>query len=238
MADSVPSSLILHPPAPHNLYMATATSLSVAASSSDRHWFIVGRWQEYEGESRANLLRIVAIGTFYVVQLVHFYYFSAQGDVDKLFHQRATGVAVAWTMVALAVMLCLRRQIFPAALKYCSSACDLLLLTALASLAAGPHSPLVLAYFLIVVMAALRFSLGLVWFTTLGAMLGYWLLVGLEDSKTSHWFDNNHAVPPVEQLVTLLSLGLTGIVVGQVVRRVKAMAAEFAERMEAARGNA
>jgi hypothetical protein len=32
------------------------------------------------------------------------------------FHQKATGIAVAWTMVALAVMLCLRRRIFPAAL--------------------------------------------------------------------------------------------------------------------------
>jgi len=26
----------------------------------DRQWFIVGRWQEYEGEGRANLLRIAA----------------------------------------------------------------------------------------------------------------------------------------------------------------------------------
>jgi hypothetical protein len=106
-----------------------------------------------------------------------------------------------------------------------------LLLTALAALGAGPSSPLILAYFLIIALAAMRFSLGLVWFTTLGAMAAYWLLVGLEDAKTSRWFDAQHAVPPVTQLITLLSLGLTGIVIGQVVRRVKSMATEYAVRV-------
>jgi hypothetical protein len=204
--------------------MATATQPAL----NDRHWFIVGRWQAYDGESRTNLLRIVAVGAFYVVQLVHFYVFSKADPALLPFHQRATAIAVAWTMVALAVMLCLRLRIFPAALKYASTACDLLLLTALASLAAGPFSPLVTAYFVIVAMSTLRLSLGLVWFSTIGAMLGYWLLVGLAD-KT--WFDPDHVVPPVTQLVTLLSLAMTGIVLGQLVRQIKATAAEYAARV-------
>lgn len=212
-----------------------STTLSPATSAAPRHtdrqWYIVGRWQEYEGESRANLLRIVAIGAFYLVQLVHYYGFSPRGEAETLFHQRATALAVAWTLVALAVLLCLRQRIFPAALKYCSTACDLALLTALASLAAGPHSPLVLAYFLVIVLAALRFSVGLVWFAALGSMAGYWLLVGIEDAKSSRWFDAQHAVPPIEQLLTLVSLGLAGIVCGQVVRRVRGMAREYAERV-------
>jgi hypothetical protein len=218
--------------------MSTTASSATAADSSpaeaaraDRQWYIVGRWQEYEGESRANLLRIVAIGAFYLVQLVHYYGFSARTEAETLFHERATALAVAWTLVALAVLLCLRQRVFPAALKYCSTACDLALLTALSSLAAGPHSPLVLAYFLIIVLAALRFSVGLVWFATLGAMGGYWLLVGVEDAKTSRWFDGQHAVAPVEQLVTLVSLGLTGIVCGQVVRRVQGIAKQYADRL-------
>jgi hypothetical protein len=213
--------------------MATAVSTG-AAQSADRQWFIVGRWQEYEGEARANLLRIAAIGAFYVVQLVHYHFFAEPGEAVRTFHMRATAIAVAWCMIALGVSLCLRRQVFPAALKYCTTACDLVLLTGLVSLAAGPHSPLVLAYFLIIAMAALRFSLGLVWLTTLGAMAGYWLLVGIEDLKTSRWFDATHAVAPVEQLITLVSLGLAGIVIGQVVRRVKSLAAEYAARLEAA----
>jgi len=214
--------------------MATATTTAPA----ERQWYIVGRWQEYEGESRANLLRIAAIGVFYGVQLVHYYVFSARTAAETQFHQQATAIAVAWTMAALGIMLSLRRQIFPAALKYCTSACDLVLLTSLAALAAGPHSPLVLAYFVIVALAGLRFSLGLVWFTTLGAMLSYWLLVGIADWRTSRWFDSRHAVAPVEQLLTLASLGITGIVIGQVVRRVKALAGEYAQRLAAATGKA
>jgi len=204
--------------------------MATAAASSDRQWYIVGRWEEFGGEARANLLRIIAVGAFYGVQLVQRFWLAQPTAESTAFHQRATAVAVAWTLVALAVLLALRLRIFPAALKYVSTACDLLLLTALASLAAGPGSPLVLAYFLIIALAALRFNLGLVWFTTLGAMAGYWLLVGLEDAKTSRWFDAQHAVPPVTQLITLLSLGLTGIVIGQVVRRVKTMAEEYADR--------
>ena len=205
--------------------MATAATLPAAA---DRQWYIAQRWQEYEGEARANLLRIVAIGSFYVVQLVNYHLVYAADPQQLPFHQQATGVAVAWTMAALAVMLCLRRRIFPAALKYCSTACDLLLLTSLAALAKGALSPLVLAYFVIIAMSALRFSVGLVWFSTLGAMVGYYALVGRTDPT---WFDADHVVEVSTQLITLLSLGLTGIIIGQVVRRVKAMAAEYAERL-------
>ena len=205
----------------------TAATMTATA---DRQWYIVGRWHEYEGESRANLVRIVAIGAFYIVQLVNYHILYA-GDPQQLpFHQKATGIAVAWTMVALAVLLCLRRRMFPAALKYCSTACDLLLLTSLAASANRALSPLVLAYFVIIAMSALRFSLSLVWFSTLGAMLSYYALVGLTDPT---WFDQEHVVPVHQQLVTLLSLGLTGVVIGQVVRRVKAMAAEYAERLAA-----
>jgi hypothetical protein len=206
--------------------MATA-----AMASGERQWFIVGRWQEYEGESRANLLRIVAVGAFYLVELLRFYVFEKADPQQLPFHQQATVIAVAWTMVGLAILLCLRLRIFPAALKYASSSGDILLLTVLAALAGGPFSALVLGYFLIIAMAALRFSLGLVWFATIASMLGYWSLVGFKDPK---WFDADHAVPPATQLISLLSLALTGVVIGQVVRRVKGIAREYAQRVAAA----
>ncbi len=37
---------------------------------ASRHWHIVSRWHEYEGEARANLLRIAGIGVFYLVEFV------------------------------------------------------------------------------------------------------------------------------------------------------------------------
>ena len=73
-------------------------------------------------------------------------------------------------------------------------------------------------------------SLGLIWFATIASMLGYESLVGAVDKK---WFDADHAVPVTTQLLTQLSLLLTGVVIGQVVRRVKGMAVEYAQRMAA-----
>lgn len=215
-----------------------ATAVQGVKPAAERQWYIVERWQEYEGEGRANLLRILAIGVFYFVELVN-YHWLAPGAADPDFtsyHQKVTALAVAATMVSLAVLLCLRLQVFPAFLKYVSTGCDLLLLTALASVdhgkgslaPDGPESPLVLVFFLVLVLASLRFSLGLIWFATLGSMAGYMALVGLADKK---WFDVDHVVPPVTQLITVLSLALTGIVLGQVVRRAKSLAEEYEVRM-------
>jgi hypothetical protein len=201
-----------------------------SASSNDRQWFIVGRWQEYEGEGRANLLRIVAIGAFYIVQLVHYYGISEHTPEVDAFHQAATALAAAWTLIAVAILLCLRQRIFPAVLKFVSTGCDVVLLTALASLGGKANSPLVFVYFVIIALAAMRFSLRLIWCATLGGMLGYLALVGLTDTK---WFDSEHAVPVVTQLVVLLSLALTGIMLGQVIRRVRALADEYAQRLTA-----
>jgi hypothetical protein len=203
---------------------------SANVDARDRQWFIVGRWQQYEGESRANLLRIVAVGAFYAIQLIQYHFLEAPSAAADKFHSAATLLSVAWILLSVAVMLCLRRRIFPAALKYASTLCDLVLLTALVATftEAKANSPLVLAYFLIIALAGLRFSLPLVWTATLGAMLGYLYLVGQTDDA---WFDSNHAVPVVQQLVTLLSLGLTGILLGQILRRVRSLAEDYAERI-------
>ena len=43
---------------------------------------------------------------------------------DRPFHLAVTALAVAWTMVGLAVHSCLRLRFFPAALKFASTGCD------------------------------------------------------------------------------------------------------------------
>ncbi len=211
-------------------------------TSPNWQWFVVGRWQEFAGEARANLIRIVAVGAFYIVELINFYLVGAKGEAEIAFHRSATAVAVAWTLLALGVLLCQRARIFPPALKYISTALDISLLTCLAMSVpggeGGPRSPLVLVLFLIIALAGLRFSLRLVWFATLGSMLAYLSLVAVIDLHShGQWFDSDHAVPIVEQLMTLLALGLVGVIVGQIVRRVRAMAEEFRERMSEAEGD-
>lgn len=199
--------------------------MASAAASSDRAWFIVGRWQEYQGEARANLLRVVALVVFYGVQLLQYLQLAEPDAANAAFQKHATMVVGAWSLLAVAVLLLLQRKVFPAAIKYLSTGGDITLLTLLAAQGGGASGPLIHVYFLIIALAALRFSVGLIWVATIGSMLGYLALVGLGDPK---WFDAEHITPVVDQLVTLTSLGACGVILGQVVRHVRSMAASFA----------
>ncbi len=202
-----------------------------AAAGNDRAWYITSRWQEWDGEAKANVLRVLAVGVFYVVQWIHYLGLAEPDAIERQFHVRSTLLAGAWLMLALAILICLQRRVFPAALKFVSTAGDLALLTTLAALGNGPDSPLVVAYFLIIAAAALRFSVLLLWFASGGAMLGYLLLVARIDDS---WFDSEHAVPIVRQLVMHVSLAFTGIILGQVVRRVRLLAEDYSRRIGAA----
>lgn len=198
-----------------------------------RQWFIVNRWQEYDGEWRANLLRVLAVGAFYGIQLAHFHWWAVDPQAEQPFHRAATALAVAWMALALAVLVALRRGFLPLPLKYITTAVDIVLLTALACLGSGPNSPLVLGYFLIIALAALRFSLPLVRCATIGVMVAYLVTVGWQDDV---WFDGQHVVAPVAQIVMLVSLGLVGIISGQMVRRAADLAAEYLRRVRAVEG--
>lgn len=206
---------------------------------ADRKWYIVERWQEYWAERRANLLRIVGIGLFYLIHLLHHYQlrlgFLELGNGEKAspqFHIAVTLLAVAWAMVALGVSLCLRQRVFPAALKYITTACDLLLLTAIIYLGNGPGSPLVVGYFLVLKLAALRLSLPLVRMATVGSVAGYLFLLGV--ARWPEVFGRGAIdlrVPRYEQLIVLLALVLSGIVLGQIVRRVRQLAEAYSAQL-------
>jgi hypothetical protein len=216
-----------------------ATTTEAQRDVDDRSWRIVGRWREYEGEGRANLLRIVGIAAFYSVELANYRGFRLGAfelpridAVDRSFHLAVTAVAVAWTMTALAVQICLRRPLFPDTLKYLSTGADIALMTCVLCVSNGPRSPLVVGYFLILALAALRMSLPLARFATAGSMLGYATVLGY-----AKWFATRDLrVPRYHEVMFLLALGLTGITIGQVLRAVRSMAIEYAERRAAEAG--
>ena len=212
--------------------------------SHDRQWYIAERWQQYEAEGRANLLRIVGVGAFYTVHLLHYYaslgklpqlgflQLGGAESVDRQFHVAVTLLAVAWTMLALGLLLCLQRQIFPAWLKYFSTGCDVVLLTSILTLADGPRSALVVGYFVILALATLRISLPLVRFATIGCLVGYLCLLGCAKWPASFGKGAiDISVPRYQQLIVLIAIALTGIILGQVVRRVRHMADDFAQRV-------
>jgi hypothetical protein len=92
----------------------------------------------------------------------------------------------------------------------------------------------VFAYFLIVAGSAIRFDLVLVRSVTVASMISYLVVLAARDPD---WFGNPQRpieVPRIEQLLFLLSLGITGVIIGQVVRRAKALAWEYARRIGSA----
>ena len=120
----------------------------------------MGRWQEYEGEARANLLRLAAVAAFYAIELINYYgvdlgFIQLPKVSDPAFHQTVTAIAAAWVLLGVGVHLWLRLHLMPAALKYVSTGLDVVLLTLLLMVADGPRSPLVVGYFLIPALATL-----------------------------------------------------------------------------------
>ena len=219
-----------------------ATNAVDQESRADRDWFIVGRREEFEGEGRANLLRLIGVAAFYAVELVNYYglnlgFLEMPRVVERPFHLAITFLTLAWAMLCLCILLCRRERIFPSWLKYLSTGGDLVLLTSTLALADGPKSPLVIAYFLVIVLASLRFNLRLIWFASAGAVGGYLFLLGFARwGSLPGWDNSDMTVPRYYQIIFVLGLALTGVVLGQVIRRVRGLAEHYARRLEETRG--
>lgn len=205
----------------------------VIAGCADRSWYIVSRWQEYEAEARANLLRIASIGAFYLVHLVD-YYGLRVGPIDlqpraltPLFHEQVTVLALLWAVLSLGVLLTLRQPWFPGWLKYATTCCDVLLLTLVLVVADGPESPLVVGYFLILLLAALRFNLRLVQCAVAACVAGYVFLLGYARFGTTR----DLRVDRHEQAIVLVALLISGLILGQMARYVRRMTEDYVRRV-------
>jgi hypothetical protein len=225
-----------------------AGNVTVGQSASEQSWFIAQRWQAYEAEGRANLLRIAAIGAFYLVHL--WSYFSSQGtlpwlgvlqladagEIGKQFHLLVTLLATAWAMLALGILLALQQRIFPRWLPYFSTGCDAVMLTSVLCISSGARSPLVAGYFLILILAALRLSLPLVRYATGMCALGYLTVLGCAKWPASFGLDKINTiagefhVPRYHQVIMLLAIGTAGLMLGQIIRRVPRGAEQFASQ--------
>jgi nitrate reductase gamma subunit len=196
----------------------------MTSENADRQWFIAGRWQEFEGESRANLLRVAGIALFYLIELLN------RTNVAPAFHEAMTALAAAWVLTSWAVFICLKRRVFPDAMKFLSTGVDLLLLTCLLLLADGPRSPLLVGYFFILCLAALRFSVNLVRFATAGAIVSYIVVF-----RQALWMRPDVAISRNHEFIVLLALLLCGTALGQILRRVRAFAEDYARRLAESR---
>ncbi|MBX3434268.1 MAG: hypothetical protein KF847_13175 [Pirellulales bacterium] len=217
---------------------------------TDRLWFIAQRRLQFEGEARANVLRLVAIGVFYLIHLGSYLasegklprwdllQLAESGEIDRRFHLLVTLLAGSWAAAAAAVHLLLTQRVFPRWISQATTIVDLLMLTSLLAISRGPQSPLVVGYFLVIALAALRFSLPLVWTAAGGAIAGYVCLLGVAKWPLAFGrpADLDMNVPRYEQLIMLAALAVAGAVTGQVVRRVRSLVRRVDVRLGNAEG--
>lgn len=190
-------------------------------------WTAAGRAEEWAGELRVNLIRMVAIAAFYGQHLIN-YYVRKMADLTPEYHLVVTGIALSWTAAALALHVALagRRQL--PYLKYAAVAWDCFMATSLLIVSDGPRSPLLVLLFLIVATASLRVHLRLVWVASVLVLLSYGAVCA-----HSRWVRPESRVPVHHHVIFALALGSAGLLAGQAVRQTRRFARDYADRVEA-----
>jgi hypothetical protein len=190
-------------------------------------WELSRRIEAWAGEMRVNVIRIVAIAIFYSRHLIEMFLSPKDAPVRGLYHLRVTAVIVAWAGAAAMVHILLSRRHYPPMMKFATALLDVLMITLLCAITGDAQTPLLLLYFAAIATAPLRLSLPLVYVTTFGSMLGYlcvlayyaWYLVGFE----MYYATPTLQIPRSHEIIVLLTMGVTGLLAGQVVRQARRM---------------
>ena len=200
-------------------------------------WEDVRRLEAWAGEVRVNLIRTAALVVFFAYHLIHVHFLDTALRGSR-FDAVVTVVVLAWALAVALLHTLLSRRLVPPSLKYLATAWDLTMITVLllADPRGGPHSPLVVLYFLVIAAAPLRLSLPLVYAATLGAMLAATVMMGgyvFGVVGTTDYYDpsKGYQVPRTSEVIFLLALGAAGLLAGQVVRQARRVAEGYPVRV-------
>ncbi len=194
----------------------------------DAPWKAAQRAEEWAGELRVNLIRLVAIAAFYGHHLFN-YYVRGLPDLTSQYHLTVTGIAAAWTAAALALHTGLVRRLNPPYVKYAAVAWDAFMTTSLLIFSDGPKSSLLVLLLLIIATAPLRIHLRLIWVASLLTVLSYGVVCG-----HSKWVRPEWQVPVQHHVIFLLALGTAGLLAGQSVRHTRRFALYYTDRLKSA----
>jgi len=205
-------------------------------------WDLSRRIEAWAGEMRVNVIRILAIAIFYSRHLIEMFLSPRDAPIRGMYHLRVTAVIIAWAGVAATVHILLSRRIYPPMMKFATALLDVLMITLLCTIAGGPQTPLVLLYFLAIGTAPLRLSLPLVYVTTLASIVGYlsvlawyaWHVVGFH----TYYATPSLRIPRSQEIITVLSLGVAGLLAGQMVRQARRMVERCPSILSAQEGRA
>lgn len=176
------------------------------------------RWLRREP---ALVLRLVALGTSAVIAQIRFLLTPA---ASLSLHHEVLGVLALWAIVSALLQRWLRLERAPIVTRFIWAGADVLLLTLLLQIMEALDSPLMIGYPLLVAASGLWFRVALVWFTTIGCLLGYGWLVAL-----AAWQGPPPAMPHYH-LIFALALILEGTMVAYQVQRVRALSRYYEHR--------
>jgi len=181
------------------------------------------RVEAWAGEVRVNLVRTIALVTFYGYHLIDVYLSRDDPTYTPAYRTSVTAVVVGWAGVILIAYAILRPGRLPPALPYFTVAADAVLTASLVTVSGGPRSPLVLLFLLLVGAAPLRLSRPVVYVSTAAAVLGYLATLGhyifVRTGATAYYADRAARISRPQEVVTVLALLTAGLLAGQIVRQ-------------------
>ncbi len=194
-------------------------------------WRDTQRLESWAGETRLNLIRLVAIAVFYGRHLIEAMASPAGSPVRGAYHAQVTCLCLLWASGAVVMHMRLARRRMDIWLKYAATGYDAVMITGLCALAGGPKTPLVLLYFPLIAAAPLRLSLRLVYVATGCAIAGYlillghyaWYVVGFR----KYYSTPELRIPRSQEAIWLLAMLVCGVLAGQVVRQMHRMTARY-----------
>ncbi len=198
-------------------------------------WEAARRIESFAGEVRVNRLRLAAIIIFYARHLIDIYLNPLNRQISGRYHLWVTIIVLAWTAEVITLHWALSRRRVGEKLKFISVIWDLVMVTLLGIAAGGPRTPLMLLYFIVIGSAPLRMSLGVVWVATLGAMAGdaivvmyyAWYVIGFH----KYYATAELRLSRSAEFIWFLSLGVAGLLAGQVVRQMRRLTGGYAVAM-------
>ena len=170
------------------------------------------RRETWEGDVKANRIRLGALAFFAVNECLNYYGFHI---VDKRFHLGSLLIIGLWSLCAAIFGWMLRHHHMPRHSPFVMVSVDLLWLSWLLCLADGPKSPLVVIYFLIIALSGTRLNPRLCLFTAGVSILGYLSVLQFVKTQAPQLM-----VARSHETIIVMSLVLMGTVMAHLGSRV------------------
>ncbi len=191
---------------------------------SARQLSLIQRVRRWAKREPALVARLVTLGLCGISTQINQFALQGVQGLEPTLNRRLMLVISLGLVASLLFQGLLKRERWTTIARYSWSTADLILLTSVLLFADALQTPLVAGYLLLIAASGLWFREKTVWWTTFLTVVSYSVLYSLDVGGTQN------RPRPIEGLLFLISLVLTGVVVSYQVRRVRALSAYYEKR--------